>query len=172
MKRRLSTVLAIVVALTLVSVAPVSADEPLVGDMELEFNLEFGTGLFPAISWVGTVDFDGDVYGIAFFPTGAKDVGTVHHFWEDWAIYPYDAGDPFFTFTGGVLTEFAPEPPVLEGYDRGTAMKNNRYRMNGSVTGVADPFEEWLGRNVHMSGVIEWYEFGAPHFAPGTFRVN
>ncbi len=45
--------------------------------------------------------------------------------------------------------------------------------MNGFVTETNEDFTEWLGRNVHMSGVIEWYlDLGAPHFAPGTFRIN
>ena len=94
MKRKLSIVLTIVMALTVLSVAPASAKAPLVGDMELEFNLEVGAdgGSFPAIAWVGTVNLDRDVYGIAFFPIGARDVGTVHHFWEDWAIYPVRCG--------------------------------------------------------------------------------
>ena len=51
-------------------------------------------------------------------------------------------------------------------------MQNDKFRMNGSVTQAADPFGAWLGRSVHMRGIIEWYPFGAPHFGPGTFRIN
>lgn len=174
MKRKIFVLLAMMVALSLISLAPASAKKPLVGDMELEFNLEFGVAGtdFAHITWVGTIDFDGDVYGMAFVPTGAKDVGKVHHFWEDWFIYPYDADNPFFTFENGVLTEFDPEDPVLWGTDKGVSSPNDKYRMNGSIDGAEDPFTEWVGRNVHMSGIIEWYPFGAPHYAPGVFHAH
>lgn len=174
MKRRLSIVLVLVLALTMVIVAPAGAKKPLGGNMELEFNLAFnpeGSGT-ELITWVGTVELEDELYGIAFFPTAEKNVGTVHHFWEDWKIYPYDQGEPFFAFTGGVLTEFEPYDPVLEGSDRGVSTLNDKYHMNGRVEGAAAPFEEWLGRSVHMKGVIEWYDFGAPHFGPGVFRIN
>ena len=44
--------------------------------------------------------------------------------------------------------------------------------MNGNVEEANGDFEQWIGRNVFMSGVIEWYPFGAPQYAPGTFRIN
>ncbi|MEN8234825.1 MAG: hypothetical protein ABFR89_07865 [Actinomycetota bacterium] len=172
MRKKLSVVLVLVLALTVIAVAPASAKKPIGGDMELEFNLGFGAGPYPAISWVGTVGLEGELYGIAFFPTDAKDVGTAHHFWEGWKVYEYDTGDPFFAFTDGVLTTFNPGIPVLEGSDRGVTNHNDKYRMRGTVDGATEPFEEWIGRRVHMAGVIEWYEFGAPQYAPGSFRIN
>jgi hypothetical protein len=44
--------------------------------------------------------------------------------------------------------------------------------MNGNVEGAFGDFAGWEGRSVHMKGIIEWYPFGAPHYAPGTFRIN
>lgn len=176
MKRKLSVVLAMVVALTLISIVPVSAKAPLTGEMELDFNLGFGDGTtpFPQFSWVGTVTIDGHEYGMSFEPVGtgkpfSSDPNTTVHFFEEiWTIYEGEV-----TFDGGVLTEFDPGPVVLRGYDVGiTNLANNKYHMNGSVEEAASPFEEWVGRNVHMSGDVLWYPFGAPQFAPGTFRIN
>jgi hypothetical protein len=51
--------------------------------------------------------------------------------------------------------------------------------MNGEIDVANAPFAEWLGRNVHMSGVITWQVLDtpdgpivAPETAPGTFRIN
>ncbi len=44
--------------------------------------------------------------------------------------------------------------------------------MNGIVEEASGGFAIWLGHTVHMSGYIIWYDFGAPHYAPGTFRIN
>ena len=184
MRRRIFVLLLMVVALSLVSLAPATAKKPLVGDMELEFNLNFDT-TWPCnhITWAGTVDFDGDMYEMIFIPTDAKDVGNAHHFWEDWLIYPYDPQNPLFVwgdFEPRVLVACDPGEvsPVLWGTDKGVSSPNSKYRMNGTIDGAEPPFEDWLGRNVHMSGTIEWYDdvalpwFGAPHYAPGVFRAH
>lgn len=68
---------------------------------------------------------------------------------------------------------FVPGEIVLSGYDSGiVTVKNSKYHMNGDVQVAEGDFADWLGRNVHMSGLIEWYPFEAPHFAPGVFRIN
>jgi len=177
MKRRSIVLVALVAALLMASTAPVSAKTPLRGEMELYFNLGFGdTGTpCPGITWAGTIELDGATYGMTFTPTGAKDVGRVHHFWEDWNIYTSP-----FSFTGGVLTQCTSGDVVLAGRDNGITSPNDRYRMNGSVDQAAFPFGAWDGRSVHMSGVINWIEIpgpdGAPvvvpETAPGTFRMN
>ena len=71
---------------------------------------------------------------------------------------------------------------LLWGYDVGQTClngKNYNYHMNGHVEEANGAFEVWEGRNVHMSGEIEWQEIEtpggpalAPHYAPGTFRIN
>lgn len=184
MKRKMLALLAMVVALSLISLAPATAKKPLSGAMDLEFNLNFGTD-WPCnhITWAGTVDLDGVLYEMIFIPTDAKDVGNVHHFWEDWEIYPYDEENPLFVwfdFPPRVLVACDPGDvsPVLWGTDEGVTTPNSKYRMNGTIDGAESPFEVWLGRNVHMSGTIEWYDApgmdwdGAPQFAPGIFRAN
>jgi len=185
MRKKLFLLLAAVVALSMLSLAPASAEAPLTGPMDLEFNLNFGAegDACAHITWAGTVELDGALYEMAFIPTGAKDVGTVHHFWEDWLIYPYDEGNLILQFSAGdprVLVACDPGEisPVLWGTDKGTTGLNSKYRMNGTIDGANAPFEAWLGRNVHMSGIIEWYDdptlpwFGAPHFAPGVFHAH
>lgn len=62
---------------------------------------------------------------------------------------------------------------VLLGTDEGvTNLKNNNYVMNGVVEEAYGIFQNYQGRDVHMSGDIIWYPFGAPHYAPGVFRIN
>lgn len=155
---------------------PASAKEPLKGDMELYFNLGFGDPHAPCpdITWAGTVQLEGVTYGMAFFPTGAKDVGVVHHFAEIWEIY-----DTPYTFMGGVLMECTPGEIVLAGTDAGNTETNDKYRMNGTVEDAFDPLAEWGGHNVHMDGYITWAEIVVgtetiivPATAPGTFRIN
>lgn len=171
MKRRLSVVLVLVVVLALLLAIPVSAKKPLEGDMELYFNLGFGNpeAPCPGLTWAGTVELDGVVYGMAFYPTGEKDVGKVHHYWEDWYIY-----DTPFEFMGGaVLDECVPGEIVLAGTDKGVFSPNIKYRMSGTVDQAAEPFEEWLGRRVYMAGIGNFDPItGAPVTAPGTFRLN
>ena len=178
MNRRILLVVALIAALALVA-APVSAgaDKPISGEMELYFNLGFGNpdAPCPDISWAGTVELEGFPYGIAFFPTGAKDVGKVHHFTEIWEIY-----DAPFAFLGGVLAECRPGDVVLSGTDAGVSSPNSKYRMNGTVGEAFAPFAQLDGRNVHMSGDITWQEIVVPDVgpitvpatAPGYFRIN
>jgi hypothetical protein len=181
MKRKLSVVFTVVAALMLASVVPAGAKAPLTGDMELQFNLGFGNPAAPqpSISWVGTIELDGELYGMAFFPTGSgkpfvsDPSESVHFFREDWKIYAV-GGPDFYEFEDGVLTRFEPPAVVLEGYDQGVlTSRNDNYHGNGVVEGATAPFEEWLGRHVQMNGDgIEWYDFGAPRFTSGTFRFN
>ncbi|MCP5023339.1 MAG: hypothetical protein GY930_16410 [bacterium] len=185
MKKKLLILVAMVVALSLVSLAPATAKKPLTGPMDLEFNLNFGAegDTCAHITWAGTVELDGDLYEMIFIPTDRKEVGNAVHFWEDWLIYPRDEEDLVFEFSPGdprVLTSCHPGDiaPVLWGADKGVGTLNDKYRMNSTIDGANAPFGEWLGRNVHMSGIIEWYDDptlpwdGAPHYAPGVFRAN
>jgi len=156
---------------------PANAKKPLSGDMELNFNLGYDNPATPCpgITWAGTVELEGTTYGMAFYPTSAKDVGATHHFDEIWVIY-----DAPFDFTGGVLTECVPGDIVLAGTDSGVTSPNSKYRMNGAVGSAFAPFAEWDGRNVHMSGDITWADLVlpdgtiivVPETAPGTFRLN
>lgn len=176
MRKRFTLLLAMLMVLSVAVSLPATAKEPLRGDMELNFNLGFENPNAPCpdITWAGTVELDGITYGMAFFPTDAKDVGKTHHFEEIWEIY-----DTPYLFEGGVLTVCTPGAIVLSGTDAGVSSPNSKYRMNGTVGEAFDPFAEWLGRSVHMSGHITWAEILVggemiivPATAPGTFRIN
>ncbi|MFX0172679.1 MAG: hypothetical protein ACFE9L_12235, partial [Candidatus Hodarchaeota archaeon] len=125
--------------------------------------------------WIGTITIDGNEYGMAFFAIGTgklfydQNNGKAYFFGEIWEIYE----SINYRFKDGVLTKFKPGNIVLKGTDEGTTnLQNNNYVMNGIVTKTNKDFANWLGHNVHMSGEIIWYDFGAPHYAPGTFQLN
>jgi hypothetical protein len=177
MKSRLPAVLLAAILLCAGVAAPSSAEAPLVGEMDLQFNLGWPGYQEEIPDWVGTVTIEGDEYGMAFFLLGTgKPFGDDHltgnasFFGEKWEIY----ADLEFEFDeDGVLTVFEPGATVLWGYDRGlVSLKNDKYRMNGSVEEAAEPFASRLGSNVHMGGTIVWYESGWPQYAPGTLHVN
>ena len=167
MKKLMS--LAIVFMLVLLSAIPAQAEKPLYGEMELEFNLGRIAG---SPAWVGEITIDGSPYPMAFFNIGSGKPfvvpakGSVVFFGEIWKIYDWMT----FDFVSQTLVE---GPVLLWGTDEGVVtFANGKYRMNGSVEGASGNFVGWEGRNVHMSGAIEFYPFGAPHFGPGTFRIN
>ncbi len=164
--------LAVVLTLVLQPAIPAQADQPLYGDMDLEFNLGWPGPNTTVPVWIGTVMIDGSQYGMVFFNVGSgkpfvdRVQGNVAFFGEIWVIYDWIT----FNFD---TQEFLHGEVLLWGVDEGvTTRANSKYRMNGSVEGAFGIFEQWDGRNVHMSGTIEFYPFGAPHFAPGVFRIN
>lgn len=186
--RRLTVLLALAFTLALVPAVPAQAKKPLVGTMALEFNLLWPGPQADIPDWAGNITFNGDEYRMLFFAIGSgkaftEDPGKVHFFSEIWAIYNTTVDD-FTTLLpsnekrdwAGWLPSATPVGLVLWGYDAGVvAWQNDKYRMNGNVTEASKPFEAWEGRNVHMSGIIEWQEIDgkvAPHHAPGTFRIN
>ena len=125
----------------------------LIGPMDLTFDLTRAP-----YYWDGTVDFgDYGVYGIRFESLGGRDVGQAHHFIENFEIY-----------------DLITDAVCLGGPDAGvTTLANSKFRMNGVVEVVNTPFEEWLGRSVHISGLIIWGATGPPPVAGvGTVRIN
>lgn len=178
MKSKLALNIALVALIFVALTSPAAARKPLVGDMDLQFNLGWTEPNETIPVWVGTIAIDGEVYGMAFFNTGTgrpfsdQPNDNVAFFEETWTIYDFETFD--FSFgPDGTLTSFEPGDIVLSGYDRGVvSLANGKYRMNGSVEVAEGEFSEWLDRRVHMSGNVEFYPFGAPRFAPGTFRIN
>lgn len=180
MSRRWLVVLAVVTALSMLVAVPASAKPPIRGDMDpLDFNLGVGDPETPcpSIAWIGTITIDGVAYGMTFIPTGsgkpfdADPSPSVHFFEEIWTIYA--PGTLVAEFTAGVLTTCTLGDVVLSGHDRGiTTIKSSRYHMKGEVEVAAGVFTGLEGHKVHMSGTIEWYPFGAPMSAPGSFRLK
>lgn len=143
----------------------------LKGKMELTFNL---AGAFdPQIPvWEGTIMFEGyqDAFGLRFFHLSPdKGFSQASPFEETFQIY--DLNDPGHVYLAGPdvgVTTLANKPP-----------DPCKYRMNGEIDVAIQPFEGWLGRNVHMSGIITWENIGTaeepiimPKEAPGIFRIN
>jgi hypothetical protein len=141
----------------------------LIGEMDLYFELLAVPPDDPV--WVGTITFEEyGTFGMRFFHLSPfRDYSQASPFEEYFEIYD---DDEIVVLAGpdvGVTT-LANKPP-----------EDTKYRMNGEIEVAEPPFEEeWLGRKVHMSGVITW-EFVtlddgtvtlAPATAPGTFRIN
>jgi hypothetical protein len=175
MIKKTLTLLGTVAVLLMAIALPAQARQPLRGDMDLQFNLAWSGPSDVVPIWVGTITIDGADFGMAFFNTGTgkpfeDNPSDVLFFEETWSIYD----DLEFSFDDeGALATFEPRDIVLSGYDRGIVTpSNSKYHMNGDVRIAEGQFSEWLGRSVHMSGHIEWYPFGAPQYAPGTFRIN
>ncbi|MFX1517808.1 MAG: hypothetical protein ACFFC6_16010, partial [Promethearchaeota archaeon] len=170
MKKKISVLVLSVFILILLPAISVNAKKPsssLRGTMTLDFDL---TATWPEDPvWVGWIDIDGyDEYYMEFYHlTPFKDYSQASPFEE--RFYIYDS-------SGAVL---------LAGPDVGVTILANKppeptkYLMNGEIDIANGIFSEWLGRNVHMSGVITWQVLEtpdgtviAPATAPGIFRIN
>ena len=118
MNRKLLAIVATVGLLITLTAAPVGADTPLVGEMDLQFNLGLGdpTTRCSQFSWAGTIDFDGDTFGLAFIPTGRIDGGRGFLFQEFWIVYESFVPE----FTDGVMTGCGADL-AMWGYDEGIA---------------------------------------------------
>ena len=118
MTRKLLAIITAVGLLSTLVAAPVGADTPLVGEMELQFNLGLGdpTAPCPEFSWAGTIDFDGATFGLAFIPTARIDGGRGFLFQELWIVYESFVPE----FTDGLLTGCRADI-TMWGYDEGIA---------------------------------------------------
>ena len=185
MKVKASSLLLLVFTLALLPAGFTQAKKPLIGTMDLTFNLAWPGPQYNVPDWVGTIEIDGYTYGMLFFAFGSGKPftadppgGSVHFFEEIWAIY--DMGLKTFptlpTINGWeywLPDETPPDELKLWGYDVGITNKiNTNYHMNGNVEYTAAGWEMYLGRNVYMSGEIIWDPAGFPLNAPGTFRIN
>lgn len=138
--------------------------------MNLSFVLPWNR-LYPELTWEGTITIDGNNYYMKFDHLSGppRDYSQASPFEE--YFYIIDGNSNI----------------VLAGPDAGVTVLANKlpdptkYVMNGRIEIANDPFADWLGRPVHMSGVINWQfvippgetEPGLfPETAPGTFRIN
>jgi hypothetical protein len=175
MRRALALLLALFLVGSLGSAATATPRYRVTGAMDLQYNLCWPGPQDVQPDWVGTITIEDVAYPMAFFNIGtgkpfAESPGKVVHFEEIWTVYT--SLDYAFD-EDGCLAEFVPGSVLLSGGDEGVVtLANSTYRMNGSVEVANAPFTDLLGRNVHMSGVIEWYPFGAPQYAPGVWRTS
>ncbi len=150
--RRLIVLPALAFALMLLVPGTAQVQEPLIGQMELNFYPDNPV-------WRGTIT--GDISGNMFFTNvgpgkrGVEERGPTLSFEEIWLIED-ESGNMLLTGT---------DAGVVSG-------ANSKYRMNGVVTDAAPQWSHLIGRTVHMSGYITWDPTGWPLTAPGTFRVN
>jgi hypothetical protein len=185
--KRIIRLLPIVFMLVLLPAMAVQAKQPLYGTTYFEFNLGlFDVGLQDEVcAWVGTITLDGEEYGAVWWNIGSGKAfddqfkGKISFFEETWAIYDTD-----FDFTSLLpsndpadwaywLPINNPAELVLRGNDKGqTNGQTSAYHMSGTVEEAFGIFTMWEGRSLHMSGIIIWYDFGAPHFGPGIIRIN
>lgn len=176
MRKKLFALLAAVVALSMWSLAPASAcgERPLRGELDLQFNLGIENGPHPGISWLGTIEFGDEVYGLAAFPVASWTVQHLGFFAETWSIYPYDEAEPFFEFSDeGFLVRFEPGDVLMSGFDVGfTDLNRNRYRSWGVVDEASGPFADLVGHRANGKGKIKMYDFGAPESAIGILKIR
>ena len=109
--------------------------------------------------WVGTITIDNIEYKMCFTNIGTgkpylSNPGKDLHFGEIWLITDFE------------------DNLVLTGTDSGVvATANWKYRMNGVVTATNAAFEAYLGRQVHMDGIVLFVD-GVISTAPGEFRID
>ena len=137
-----------------------SLAKPLTGTVYIDFN----PLNYPYV-WVGTVTFGTETYDLRYKSVGNPPPPPPRAFVFDERFEIYDNG-----FLGD------PDHLLLEGPDAGVVpCGNNKFVANGKVefAKAGGPFEMWLGRNVHIEGVITWLvPCELPEGATGTFRIN
>lgn len=190
MKRRPPIVVALVLTLALAATAPVSAKEPLRGDVEIDFNVGVvtGEGCCPTVftpgtwdveewgvAWFGTVDMGGGTYWIVFDDGPYLPTGAAVHWVERMRIYRHLD----YTIDNGVLTDMVPEGLLIDAIVRGLMAPIGGGPVNGLVTAAHDEFAEWEGRHIHMTGRVTgvytegpYAEMELPKTAFMALRIN
>jgi hypothetical protein len=171
MKRKLSIVLTIVMALTVLSVAPVSADgdKPINGKMDLTLEAEFCGTPFesPLVTWVGTVVIDGTTYGWADVPTDEPDFETKLGFMlfeEYWTIFTLAAGE-----VPTVALACNPALVVLDGTNVGRATPGGAATADGTVANAYGTFAKVAPESrMTWRGKVLGYPPNTPPYALGT----
>ena len=125
----------------------------LTGTIDLDFT---GT---PPYFWVGTVTFDTETYGLQFKSVGSPPPPPPRAFVFAERFEIWDVG--FSTL-------------YVEGPNAGVVpCGNDKFTANGKVETAKAPFEEWIDRNVHIKGTIDWViPCVLPDGCTGTMRFN
>jgi hypothetical protein len=131
-----------------------------------EYDFVGHLGIFDAegrlLGWIGTIsgDIEGVIHWWVVLPM--KTTGQITHWVSRWEIW---SDDPLQENSEAVL--------LLAGDDAGTNIvrheKNSIWRANGIVTEAYGEFQDWIGRQVHEDGNLNW-DF--PYWGSGIFRVN
>jgi len=112
------------------------------------------------VFWKGTIVIGEETYGLYFLsPEAPTDYGQSSHFWEEWVIHE----DGF------------PENVCLRGWNEGVVSNaNGKFRANGEVSEAYGSFAGWIGRRMHIRGIVVPSTDGSgfPLAAIGTLRIN
>jgi|GEM_PF-1573423 len=163
--------------MAVLAVAPATmAQDKLEGTMNLAWNECYpGAPNLEVPDWVGTVDFDGDVYDIIFFnvrpgwPPGHVPAEGFNPFIEVWAVYDglelvFDDECAMETLQGNL---------VMWGHDAGRTNKETKeYAATGYVLEALEAFDGLAGSGMAMSGTVLFTEEGAPSTAPGILQIG
>jgi hypothetical protein len=168
MKKRLLLVLAMVVALSLVATAAVSAKspnhqkQPPSGVQVMVLNNNPDPPPAPRIpgfygceeiSWFGTIVIDGKTFGMALY-SDPDYVGLPGEYGEDWKIFTGK-----FKTKDGVLKRCSPGRVLMAGYaegyvDFGDGNPPFPFESEGTVDYAAGYFKWWDGYDVYQDGLI------------------
>ena len=174
MLRKLASIVSLVLLAVVATAPATAAQEKVQGDFDLLWNdcWEGPTEAIP--DWIGTIDFEGDVYDMLFFNVG--DGRPPNHplpegtgaFNEVWAVY--DGLD--LTFSEDCAVQTFDGDLVLWGLDHGTSDNEAAtYQMTGTVMEAMGPFEGLAGQDLYMSGTFFENPDGVLE-APGTLEIG
>jgi len=176
MLRKLSTSLPLALMAAL-AVAPATMSQDRVeGTMDLAWNECYpGAPNLEVPDWVGTVDFDGDVYDIIFFnlrpgwPPGHEPAEEYNPFIEAWAVY--DGLE--LAFDDQCAMETLEGDLVMWGHDAGRTDKATKeFAAKGNILEAREAFDGLAGSDMSMSGTVIFNDEGAPVSAPGILQIG
>lgn len=176
MKRMHAAVVSLVLPAILATAPGTMAQDKIEGTMDLSWNECYpGAPNLEVPDWVGTVDFDGDVYDIIFFnvrpgfPPGFTPAEEYGPFIEVWAVYDglelvFDDECAMQTLEGDL---------VMWGHDAGRTDRGTmEYAARGNVLTAVETFDGLAGSEMAMSGTVVLTDEGAPQTAPGTLVIG
>ena len=159
--KRLPIFVVLALALSLLSVAPLGADDGYRGVIDADFNVGFADPSTPCegFSWYGTVDFGSEEYGLLWASLGGEAGPELFRFGDMWLLYE---NYTFVVDDAGVLVECMGFP-VIWGFDAGRMRFADGWTAaSGSVEYVAPdgPFDHSLiGNRVEWRGTVAGLEF-------------
>lgn len=176
MLRKFTLSLSLVLMAVLAATPAAMAQDKVEGTMDLAWNECYpGAPSLEVPDWVGTVDFDGDVYDIIFFnvrpgyPPGHVPNDGYNPFIEAWAVY--DGLE--LVFDEECAMQKLEGDLVIWGHDSGRTDKESKeYAATGYVLDALGGFEGLAGSGMAMSGTVLFTPDGAPSTAPGILQIG
>ena len=175
MLRKLPMSLALALTAALAAAPATMAENKVAGPMDLAFNACWAGPSEEMPDWIGTIDFDGDVYDAIFYnvgtgwPAGHAPEAPYAAFNEIWAVY--DGLE--LAFDDECAIETLEGDLVMWGHDAGLLDTiASAFEMTGTVMEAVGEFDGLVGKTVSMSGVVELSDEGAPLAAPGEFAIS